>query len=166
VAKVVEAQRAKPRGVTGADEPPPQRRRVEVPGHLAGEDRVGGRRGVAALPEARKRVCHFGNQRNRPRPAALGRRHSAVRERALDADRALDEVDVAPAQGDELAAAQPRKAGGEEQRSVLLGGGRAGERVDLLWRVEVKARRVVADADAVDVGDGVVRQVVGLARAP
>jgi hypothetical protein len=80
-----------------------------------------------------------------------------VRERALDTDRARREVDVAPAQCHELAAAQAGEGGGQEQRRVLLGRRGARERVDLLGRVEVKARRVVDDADAVDVGDWVAR---------
>jgi hypothetical protein len=54
-----------------------------------------------------------------------------VRERALDPDRALLEVDVAPAQRDELAAAQTGERGREKERGVLLGHRRAREGVDL-----------------------------------
>jgi hypothetical protein len=121
-----------PRSVARVDEPPPQGRRVEVAGDLAGEDRVVEPPGVVALPQARERLCHLGDQGDGARPTALRRGDGPVRERALDADRALREVDVARAQRDELSAAQAGEGGGQKQRRVLLGRRRARERVDLL----------------------------------
>jgi hypothetical protein len=62
VAQVVEAQRSQPRRVTGGDEPPAQRRRVEMPRDVAREHGVVEARGVAPLAEAREDLCHLGDQ--------------------------------------------------------------------------------------------------------
>ena len=134
----MEAQRSQPGRVARSDEPPTQSRRVEAPGEGHGgtpDPPVRWRTGAA---KARDDLRHFGDQGDGPGPAALRRRHGPVRERPLDADRALLEVDVPPAQRDELTAPQADERGGEEQRGVLLGRRRPRERVDLLGRVEVK----------------------------
>jgi hypothetical protein len=70
-----------------------------------------------------------------------------VHDARLDAKRALGEVDVAPPQRDDLAAAQAGERGGQEDRGVLLVVGGTHQRPDLLRRVEVEARRVVVDLD-------------------
>ena len=71
----------------------------------------------------------------------------------LPATRIADrlEVDVAPAQGGQLAAPQSRKRRGQKEASVLLGGCGTVERPDLLGRVEIKCRRVVALPKLLDV---------------
>ena len=61
------------------------------------------------------------------------------------------EVAVSPAQGDELALAQPGERGQEEQRAVLLVIGMADEREDLVGREDVDPARRRCRARAVDV---------------
>jgi hypothetical protein len=64
--------------------------------------------------------------------ARLGRDELAVGEVGAHADGLAGEVDVAPAQREELAAAQSGEGGGEEDGGVLVVAGGADERVDLL----------------------------------
>src|SRR4051812_15625691 len=55
-----------------------------------------------------------------------------------DADRRVGEVDVAPAQRDQLPAPQAGERGGQEDRGVLLALGRTHQGEDLLGRVELQ----------------------------
>src|SRR5690348_1119700 len=73
------------------------------------------------VSEARKRGGNVGCQGDRTDLAALRGRQAAAGVRAADADPGGGEVDVSPAQGDKLAAAEAGKRGGEEDRRVLLG---------------------------------------------
>ena len=75
------------------------------------------------------------------------------------------EVDVAPLQREELAQAQPREGGGQEQGAVLSRPGRTDQHPYLLGR---ECMQIVGDADAwaVDGGQGVQRQPPHLHRSP
>ncbi|MDP9345195.1 MAG: hypothetical protein M3P44_05670 [Actinomycetota bacterium] len=74
------------------------------------------------------------------------------------------EVDVAPAQREVLSSSQTGQRGGEEDGGVLVVGGVANERVDLLAAVEV----VVAGVAASGLGPWAARHTIAprLVRVP
>jgi hypothetical protein len=84
--------------------------------------------------------------------AGLGGGDLPVGEVAADAYGLAGEVDVAPAQREQLAAAQAREGGGEVDGGVLVVGGAADDGVDLLASVHVVVAGV-ADGVALDAVD-------------
>ena len=100
---------------------------------------------LVALAEAREGLGDDGRERDRPDLAGLRRRQRALGVARGHADVSAREVDVAPAQCDELAAAQAGEGGGEVDRGVLLGRGGADERHDVLGREDVDVGAVRLD---------------------
>ena len=105
-----------------------------------------------------------GRQWHRAHAAALRRRQRAGRVARGHADVLAREVDVAPAQRDELALAQSGERGQEEQRAVLLVVGVPHEREDLVGREHVDAARRRRRARAVDVAHRVGVELPDAAR--
>ena len=116
---------------------------------------------VLALAEPRERLGDLGRHRDRADLAGLRRGQVAVGVAGSDADGRAGEVDVSPAQRDELALAEAGERGGEEDRGVLLGLGGADERHDLL-RGEDLDLGSRGGAGLLDVGDRVEREAVEL----
>jgi hypothetical protein len=81
----------------------------------------------------------------------------AVAVAGAHADRGEAEVDVAPAQREQLAHAEAGQCGGEEDRAVLVRLGRAHEREDLLKRIDVDVR-ATHDGLSVNVAHRVLAQ--------
>ena len=97
-------------------------RRVHERAGYAREDEVVVGRPALALTEPGERGNDVWGYRHRAPFAALGAREVALAEACRNADRRVGEVDVAPAQRDELAAAQAGECRGEEDRCVLIVG--------------------------------------------
>ena len=115
VAQVVEAQRAQTGARQGRLVAAAQRRRVEVVATLAGEDDVVIANPVLPATEMRQPRGDVGREGHRADLAGLGRGPVAVVEAGAHADGAAGEVDVAPAQCEQLAHAQARERGGQIQ---------------------------------------------------
>ncbi len=142
----------------------PQGRRVEVAAELTGEDHVVVARPGLTLSEPGEGSGDVGGHRHGAAAARLGRAQDAVGDARAHADVRAGEVDVAPAQGDELAAAQAGERGGEEDRGVLLAVGGADEGHDLFGCEDVDVGGAALDR-LLEVADRVERQLVLLAGA-
>ena len=97
-----------------------------------GEDQAVLPRELLALRKPRERLSDLGRERHGSHLAGLRRGERASRVARADVHDAPGEVDVAPAQREQLAAAHARKGRGEEQRGVLHVRGRAHQRPHLL----------------------------------
>ena len=134
-------------------------RAVEVAARDAREDEVVVGRPVLAVGEPGEGGRDVGCHRDRADVAALRRREAAAGEGPADAHARGGEVDVSPAESDELAAAEAGERGREEDRRVLLGLGRPDEGPDLLGGEDLDGGRL-AEAGLLDVGHRVVAELV------
>jgi hypothetical protein len=107
-------------------EPAPQRRRIGVVAILAGEHEIVRPRELPAAREPADHVRDILHHRDRPRTARLWATDLIARVALVHPDRLVLEVDVAPAERDQLAAAQPGERRRDEDRRVLLTGGGIG----------------------------------------
>src|SRR5829696_1444717 len=160
VPEVVEADRPEIRRVAGGDVPPPKRRTVEMAANRAREDEIVGTGEVLPLTEASEHHRYGGNHRNDADSVAFRGDDLLVGVVAVHAERLPLEINVTPAERNELAAAQTREGGGQVERAVLLRRCGSYERPDLFSRVEVVGRRVVVHAQTLDVRGGVGQKAV------
>ena len=165
VAQVVEAQPSQAGAVERGHVAAAQRRAVDVAAELA-DERPGRRRRSTSSRSASRASAAATSRRQRhgAHLAALRRRQPAAGEAGADADERAGEVDVAPAQRDELAAAQARERRGEEDRRVLL---RRRPRARAPGPPRARRRRGRSSsrlAQALDVGHRVARQPKTRAR--
>jgi len=107
--------------------------------------------------ELRQGLVDLLDHRNRARAAGLRPRQLALAAGLDHAERLLVEVDRAPAQREQLAAAaRAGERGGDVERPVLLRARRVGELDDLFLREEVKAPVVVDGLELLDSGGWLV----------
>ena len=95
-----------------------------------------------ALLERRQGVDHRGHHRHRPDPLALRHLLPAAGEVAPDVEQTVDEVDVAPAQRQQLALAQAGEGGHPVDRGVLVVVGGDDRQLDLVAVEGVELARV------------------------
>ena len=161
--QVVEAQRAQAGTTDRREVAPAQGAAVLERAGRTDEDQVVVSRPPPAPPESGKRGRDVRRHRHGPHLARLRGGELALGVAGAHADHLAGEVDVAPAQSEQLAAAQAGERSGEEDRGVLLGRGRADQRHHLLGRehldVTAAARRRLRD-----VGGRVQPQAIELAR--
>jgi hypothetical protein len=108
VTQVVEAQPTESRPGQRLAVAAPQGRAVEMAAALAGQDEIVLRGQLVTLAEQRQRSGDLRRQRHRADLAALGRGQVTGREARPHADDVVGEVDLAPAQRDQLAPPQTR----------------------------------------------------------
>src|SRR5439155_16665271 len=138
--------------------------RIEVLAVRARQDEVlVGGPGVA-LAELGERLSDLRRHGDRAHLPGFRRRLLSGGDGRADADRVRREVDVAPAQGDQLAATQPGERRGEEQRCVLFARRRAHQRHDLLGREDLDVTAAPLRG-LLDIGDRVDVEAVDLARS-
>jgi hypothetical protein len=164
MAKVMEAQRPQSRRLDGRVVAPAERRAVDVAAELADEDKVVVLSRGPALPELGQGRRDPGRHRHRSDLAALRRGQGAVGVTRANAERLAGEVDIAPVECEQFAAAKAGKRRGQVDRPVLLAGCSADERKDLLGRVHLDVA-APPDRELLDVSRGVPREPVDLPRA-
>ena len=155
VAEVMEAQRREACSVACGDEAATERRGVGAVAGDGREDVVVGAREVRAAREAVEGAERLVAERDVADAAALGCALDVAGERALDDEDALGPADVAPAQGDELAAAEAGVGSDAEQLGelgVLLGAeqGAGGRRVLVRAAPGARLRRSSEGLDLLD----------------
>jgi hypothetical protein len=133
-----------------------RRRRVDVAALGAGEDEVRRLRLALAPGELRQGLVDLLDHRNRARAAALRARQLALAAGLDRAERLLVEGGRAPAQREQLAAAQAGERGGDVERPVLLRARGVGELDDLFGREEAPAPVVVDGLELLDSGGWLV----------
>jgi hypothetical protein len=164
VAEVVEAQPAERRSLERGAVALRQRGAVEVAARDPDEDQVVVAGEELSLAEPGERLPDLRRHRNRADLAGLRRREVAVRVAGSDANGGAGEVDVSPAERDELALAEAGECCGEEDRCVLLGVRRSDESHDLLGREDLDLR-LGRGARLLHVGDRIGRQAIQLPRS-
>lgn len=143
----------------------PQGAWVEVAAEGGGEDGVLVAGLQLAAGEARELVGDLVDHGDDADLAGLRGDDLAVGEVAAHADGLAGEVDVAPAQREQLAAPQTGQSGGEDDGGVLVVGGATDDGVDLLTRTHVVVAGV-ADGVALDAVDRVGGDELAALRVP